>query len=356
MNLKAIFQDFEKVVKQNSNISISLFDTKGQLIDSSQQSNRTNLDLNYMQINKDHVVVYRIEVSDSFYGYMEIRTKEAYKYLNEIGAVLFETFKTRIELEAEKDQRNQILSTNEKLVESIIYSNNINLSLNLMKQVSLKSDVIRIPIICLNPVSFTNDVLINLKYKINDNQTFYAKINSNTIVMFMHINDKLFDSYEEQLVSILKDLKEWGLDNTSFYIGELVNNIKDYEKSYQQALWLKNYLSSVDGEILFFKDYYLTYLVIKNKASCFSFNNYVEKIKQQKMDLTEVKAILENLLESDFNLSKAANKLFIHKNTLLYRINKLEQEVFGFNIRNNFKNKIFVSSFLDYIKYKKLGR
>lgn len=353
MNLRAIFQDFEKVVRSNSNISISLFDPNGQLVASSQYGD-TDLDLRNLQDNQTHVVVYRIKIRDSFYGYLVIKTKEVYKYLNEIGAVLFETFKTRIELEVEKEQRARILSTNEKLTESIIYDDNVNVSLNLMKQVSLRPDVFRIPIICLNSLSFTNDVLINLKYKINDNQTFYSKINENTIILFMHVNSNQLDGYEAYLISILKELEDWGLDHTTFYLGTLVNHVKDYQPSYHQALWLKDYLSIPKGKILFFKNYYLTYLIANNKSSYFSFEGYLEKIKQQKMDIVEVQTILESLLDNDFNLSRTAKTMFIHKNTLIYRINKLEREIFGFNIRNDFKNKIFVSSFLVYIKYIKI--
>lgn len=355
MNLKAIFHDFEKVVKENSNISISLFDANDQLIDSSQEDT-SNLNLNELRSNHDHAVVYEIEVSDIFYGYLVIKTKEVYKYLNEVASVLYETFKTRIELEVEKQQRDKVLSTNEKLIESIIYNDSVNVSLNLMKQVSLKSNVYRIPIICLNFRTFSEDVLINLKYKINDSQTFYSEMNPNTIILFMHINDKQYDGYENYLTMMINELKEWGLCNSSFYIGTLVNKVSDYEKSYRQAVWLKDYISSETGSILFFKDYYLTYLLLNNKGSIVSFDNYVEKIKQQNMDLLEVKSILENLQACDFNLSQASKKMFIHKNTLLYRITKLEQDVFGFNIRNEFKNKVFVCSFLDYIEYLRLGR
>ena len=51
MNLRAIFQDFEKVVKSNSNISISLFDPNGQLVASSQYGD-TDLDLRNLQDNQ----------------------------------------------------------------------------------------------------------------------------------------------------------------------------------------------------------------------------------------------------------------------------------------------------------------
>lgn len=350
MNLKAIFQDFEKVVKKNSNISISLFDVNGQLVGSSQEDT-SDLNLKNLQSNTAHVVVYRIEILDIFYGYLVIKTKDIYEYLNEVGSVLFETFKTRIELEVEKQQRDRVLSTNEKVIESIIYNDSVNISLNLMKKVALKSNVYRIPIICLNSQAFTGDVLINLKYKINDNQTFYSEINPNTIILFMHIHNKQFDRYEDYLTAIIKDFEEWGLDKTTFYVGTLVNNVDDYEQSYRQALWLKDYISSETGSILFFKDYYLTYLILNNKTLNIPFKDYIDRIQKQNMNLAEVEKILKNLQDCDFNLSQTARKMYIHKNTLLYRITKLEQDVFGFNIHNNFKNKVFVCSFLDYIEH-----
>jgi carbohydrate diacid regulator len=75
-------------------------------------------------------------------------------------------------------------------------------------------------------------------------------------------------------------------------------------------------LPSIDKET---SDYYLRRLFNCDIVNLFNKNNIGEMI--------------ESLVENNINISRTANNLFIHRNTLLYRLKKIE-EVTGLNPRN----------------------
>ena len=65
---------------------------------------------------------------------------------------------------------------------------------------------------------------------------------------------------------------------------------------------------------------------------------------------------IEMFFKKDLNLSDTARQLYIHRNTLVYRIEKLEK-LTGLDIRNfedalTFKISLMVSSYLKYLDTK----
>ena len=65
---------------------------------------------------------------------------------------------------------------------------------------------------------------------------------------------------------------------------------------------------------------------IEQSAIDYYLNNFYD---QNIIDLfvdTEIGIVLEALAENDLNISKAAEQLFIHRNTLLYRLKKIEEK------------------------------
>nr|WP_241393066.1 helix-turn-helix domain-containing protein [Clostridium tetanomorphum] len=59
----------------------------------------------------------------------------------------------------------------------------------------------------------------------------------------------------------------------------------------------------------------------------------------------EIITTIEEFIKSDLNISDAAKKLFIHRNTLIYRLDKIYKET-GFDIRNFKEASVFIIAFL----------
>ena len=60
---------------------------------------------------------------------------------------------------------------------------------------------------------------------------------------------------------------------------------------------------------------------------------------------TEMINTIEEFVNSDLNISDAAKKLYIHRNTLIYRLDKITKET-GFDIRNFKEAAVFIIAFL----------
>ncbi|WP_286172900.1 PucR family transcriptional regulator [Caproiciproducens sp. MSJ-32] len=73
--------------------------------------------------------------------------------------------------------------------------------------------------------------------------------------------------------------------------------------------------------------------------------DYLEELKKEYKDIFkgfnhELFQTLKEMLKCNLSLTKASKNLFIHRNTLMYRIEKIKKET-GFDIRN-FKEATFL--------------
>lgn len=60
---------------------------------------------------------------------------------------------------------------------------------------------------------------------------------------------------------------------------------------------------------------------------------------------SEIINTIEEFVDCDLNISDAARKLYIHRNTLIYRLDKIKKET-GFDIRNFKEASVFIIAFL----------
>ena len=79
-------------------------------------------------------------------------------------------------------------------------------------------------------------------------------------------------------------------------------------------------------------------------------NNLPDKLDEETL------ITIQKFFENSLNVSETARQLYIHRNTLVYRIEKLEKET-GLDIRNfddalTFKIALMVVSYLQYLDRK----
>lgn len=115
-------------------------------------------------------------------------------------------------------------------------------------------------------------------------------------------------------------------------IGPIFNQLERLYLSYQgakHALRVGEKIYHLKPKNIFYinqlgYDYFLP--CIEQSAIDYYLNNFYD---QNIIDLfvdTEIGIVLEALAENDLNISKAAEQLFIHRNTLLYRLKKIEEK------------------------------
>lgn len=174
----------------------------------------------------------------------------------------------------------------------------------------------------------------------------------------------LFSGYEELEVKNvytknLKRLKEnLGINNKFFIsIGNRVKKIEDLGKTYKNALnvlKLKKSENFSNEDIVLYNDLglYKVILSVEDKQILKEFydENLKSIIKYDELNETDYMKVLESYLRNNGSVKVVSQELFYHKNTICYKINKIEEilniDFSDFKIRANLYLSILIKNYI----------
>ena len=147
--------------------------------------------------------------------------------------------------------------------------------------------------------------------------------------------------------------------NVRVSFGTRADDLKDLSKSYKEAKL------ALDVGRIFYAEKIVTgyqklgigrliYQLPENLCRLF-IEEVIPGGEETYMDDENIK-IINKFFENTMNVTQTAEQLYIHRNTLVYRLEKLEKAT-GLNIRNfddalTFKIAMMVSSYIDYLDKK----
>ena len=141
-----------------------------------------------------------------------------------------------------------------------------------------------------------------------------------------------FDQYAEFLR--LSIFEEYGI-KVAIFVGGLCKYVSEIAKSYQQALAVQR-LAKVEelGGIHSFKDYILEKIIEDlPKEKVVEYLDLLSRGGTSEIFFDpEMNGTVEEFLENNLNASETSRKLFLHRNTLSYRLDKTEKET-GLDVR-----------------------
>ncbi len=110
---------------------------------------------------------------------------------------------------------------------------------------------------------------------------------------------------------------------TGFYAGSIQTSFENYRFAYRHCRWLAKNVSSA-GKVICFYDWAGAYLLAQVPGQELQnvFRIYVEGVKKEK--LLQYYQTGKALLDANFRFQEAAEALYIHKNTLVYRYRALK--------------------------------
>ena len=169
-----------------------------------------------------------------------------------------------------------------------------------------------------------------------------VQMNTRQCVLVKYIDDSENErcspmDYAEFLAQSLKE--ELGLD-VEIGVGPTVRNVKDVAQSYVRAEDALRYASELNKDMVGSNVHsYREFILIKmleelpeNKLM-----SYVSELTDDDfkalMESGEMMETAEEFLNSNLNVSEAARNLYLHRNTMLYRLDKIERAT-GLNIRS----------------------
>lgn len=206
------------------------------------------------------------------------------------------------------------------------------------RQLGLDESLVRVPVVCRlaqegnikADLSDPEEALIELRRgKGHWIQDFSAVLDETHLIVYKTVRfngRKNFVDYKEELTEYLAHLQAWLKQKSAraiFYVGSLQTSFTQYYYAYRHCKWLESHLHAPDG-IIFFNDYVREYFrtLIPRQELQRAFLIYSQEMSEDsRKQFTEMMRAFE---ETNYNLSESAARLYIHKNTLIYRYNKFK--------------------------------
>ena len=163
----------------------------------------------------------------------------------------------------------------------------------------------------------------------------------------------------EYLKELNKTLKEKIKIEINIAVGNFVENLKKIENSFKEAtlaLEIKQIFQNSD-DIIFYNNIGIERIIYKLPISiCEIFLAEVLKKKKIKNLNEEILFTINSFFDNNLNISETSRKLFIHRNTLVYRLEKIKN-LTGLDLRNfedaiKFKLALLIQKYLNFIAEK----
>lgn len=188
----------------------------------------------------------------------------------------------------------------------------------------------------------------------NKNKDFIIVIDNDNIVLVKEVKSK--DDYKElsKIAKIILDtLNSELMVKASIGIGTIINNLKDITKSYKEAqmsMIIGNIFSG-DQKVYDYNNLGLGRLVYHIPITlCQLFLDEVFKEKSADSLDNETMLTIQKFFENNLNVSETARQLYIHRNTLVYRLDKIKRitglELTSFDDAVTFKIAVLVRKYL----------
>ena len=164
-------------------------------------------------------------------------------------------------------------------------------------------------------------------------QDILIPIDHSYLLVFKHIpysESSFFIDYQSLIREFVVKFSEMTGDSRCWnkcYVGSLQKQLVNLRLSYQHCKWLETNVDDSSDSIILLYDYadrylrsHIPFMEMRQVFDCFQdrwtasfISNYVE--------------VVGSLLRNNYNLVMTSKELFIHKNTLIFRLEKIKEEL-----------------------------
>lgn len=276
----------------------------------------------------------------------------------EFAYIVRMTVETMVEYELYKQEIQKRQNAKNVLLNALLYEEpiNVNRIKNLAAELGYRESIVRVPIVINisthDNIGFVLDMIKNGYF--HTKQDISMAIGDNHIIVFKTVSSDPISHYKNSITKYIENVNkvlegEYSDYNYFFYIGTPQNKFEFYRQAYQQTVWLEKQINGKNTNILFLMDYISEYIqqavpfeVFENMFSCYSV--ILDQLGKGFFNET-----VDALLENNMNTIKAANQLFIHRNTIAFRLNKIK-DAFKIDPVNNMSDRQFLLHLLYFNK------
>lgn len=269
-----------------------------------------------------------------------------------------------LEYELYKEEIWQRQNKKDLMLNILLYSYDIDMAEveAMAKKLEYNTHILRIPIFIKNKKEQDPRHILDIlkKNPLHSKQDISTITRDDNIIVFKSLNGdagKVLKGYKEKVIeyinSFLKVFAGSGEESFLFYVGTIQSSFTNYKESYRHATWL-SLIVDEDKKIYFFYEYISEYLrhMITIKTYKDIFNFYEKIVAEDETGKVFIETV-EALQTSNYNLVNSAKKLFIHRNTLMFRLNKIK-ETLNVDPAKNYNDRQFLYHLAYYLKGKNI--
>ena len=164
---------------------------------------------------------------------------------------------------------------------------------------------------------------------------FVTAVDEKSIIVVKHLGDGGYDDVEKTARVILDAFRDYKKSDVRISYGTIVGEIREVSRSYKEAMM------ALDVGKIFFKDRdIIAYSVLgigrliykMPLPLCRMFINEIFGDKKPDQFDEETLTTINKFFENSLNVSETSRQLYIHRNTLVYRLDKLQKST-GLDLR-----------------------
>lgn len=270
-------------------------------------------------------------------------------HAEEIGRILVFHMKELMEANNERFDRDNF-------IKNLLLDNLLLVDIyNRAKKLHIESEAKRVVIVVENPKERKGDELEKVKTVLSANtKDFVTAVDESNIIV---VKDLTEPGAEESIQKTAEEILN-ALDNkTRVAYGTTVNELKDVSKSYKEATMALDV-----GKIFFKEKNIIAYSVLGIGRLIYQLpiplcKMFIQEIfdKKSPEDFDEeTLTTINKFFENSLNVSETSRQLYIHRNTLVYRLDKI-QKMTGLDLRIfddaiTFKIALMVVEYMDYME------
>lgn len=222
----------------------------------------------------------------------------------------------------------------------------------LAQQLKFDSKCIRIPILLTFPdLEKMDSILTQLSQSCLTSQDMCWLQNNQHVLIYKKLKGErmeILTDWRQMTEEWLEDLEK-KLPYVQAFVGSLQCRLHYYSKGLQHCQWLEKY--GAEGKIVFFSDFTGDYLdSLLPEMELYAIYNVYDRNLDEEFKASFVE-IIDSLHRSNYNLVTSSRQLFVHKNTLAFRVNKIKN-MFHANPFQSGSDRAFLEGFCKFLKRK----
>jgi Sugar diacid utilization regulator len=261
---------------------------------------------------------------------------------------------TILEHEFYKEQIRRNHSSRNTFLNALLYEEPINYRRieKLANELHYEENHFRIPILVSTDYIIGNIFSQIQSIPSHNKQDIPLENGNNRIVIFKTISEDHLFCYKEKVMQYIAEIKKLmsslkDIGESIFLVGMPQKTYTKYRIAYQQSSWLEEYTQVTNG-IYFFCDYILDYMKEQIPPDIYDgvFSSYKGILNNIGNDILDT---LEAFYRNRLNVNKTAEALFLHRNTVFFRLKKIKQFM-GLDPLNNIYDSQLLFLILHYYK------